>query len=99
MKPDTKKLSKKDLINAVYDNTALTKKSIEQVVNEFIEVLLHEIEQGNEVRIHELGTFSSHQRAGRTARNPRTGEEVYVPEKRVPKLTFNQAIAKRMNGA
>ena len=92
-----KKLTKKDLINAVYENSALSKQAIEQVVDTFLETLVAEVEQGNQVRVFELGTFSLQTRSARTGRNPKTGESVAVPEKRVPKLVFNQAIAKHIN--
>lgn len=92
-----KKLNKKDIINAVYENTTLSKQAIEQVVDIFLDTLISEIEQGNKVRIFELGTFSLQTRPARTGRNPRTGESVLVPQKRIPKLVFNQTIAKRIN--
>lgn len=92
-----KKLTKKDLINAVYENSALSKQAIEEVVDTFLETLVSEVEQGNQVRVFELGTFSLQTRSARSGRNPKTGESVAIPEKRVPKLVFNQAIAKRIN--
>lgn len=92
-----KRLTKKDLINAVYENSALSKQAIEEVVDTFLETLVSEVEQGNQVRIFELGTFSLQTRSARTGRNPKTGESVAVPEKRVPKLVFNHVIAKRIN--
>lgn len=92
-----KKLTKKDLINAVYENSALTKQAIEEVVDTFLETLVSEVEQGNQVRVFELGTFSLQTRSARTGRNPKTGESVAIPQKRVPKLVFNHAIAKRIN--
>lgn len=92
-----KKLTKKDLINAVYENSALSKQAIEEVVDTFLETLVGEVEQGNQVRVFELGTFTLQTRSARTGRNPKTGESVAIPEKRVPKLVFNQAIAKRIN--
>ena len=92
-----KKLTKKDLINAVYENSALSKQAIEEVVNTFLETLVSEVEQGNQVRVFELGTFTLQTRSARSGRNPKTGESVAIPEKRVPKLVFNHAIAKRIN--
>lgn len=92
-----KKLTKKDLINAVYENSALSKQAIEEVVDTFLSTLISEVEQGNEVRVFELGTFSLQTRSARTGRNPKTGESVAIPEKRVPKLAFNQAIINRIN--
>lgn len=92
-----KVLSKKDLVNTVYDNSVWSKQTIEEVVDSFLSTLISEVEKGNKVRIYELGTFTLHTRSGRIGRNPATGASVTIPTKRVPKLTFNKSIAKRIN--
>ena len=89
----TNTLSKEELAA----ETAEIKQAIEEVVDTFLETLISEVEQGNQVRVFELGTFSLQTRSARTGRNPATGESVAIPEKRVPKLVFNQAIAKRIS--
>ena len=60
--------------------------------------LRNEIAVGNEVRVHELGTFKIAVRKAHTGRNPSTGEAIEVPEKRVPQLKFNGAISRELNG-
>lgn len=89
--------TKADLINKVYDRTALSKAGIETAVNEFLSELIGEIESGKEVRIAELGTFKIAVRKAHTGRNPATGESVQVPEKKVPQLKFNERIRRNMN--
>lgn len=91
------KLSKKDLIEAVYENTPLSKKGIEAAVNNFIAELVSAIENKKEVRIAELGTFKLAVRKAHTGRNPATGEAIKVPEKLVPQLKFNSTIRKKLN--
>lgn len=89
--------TKSDLINKVYDNTALSKAGIETAVNVFLAELVNELESGKEVRIAELGTFKIATRKAHMGRNPATGESVEVPEKKVPQLKFNERIRRNMN--
>lgn len=55
-------------------------------VREVMAIIKDTVTCGEKVQIQGFGTFRMKTRAGRTARNPRTGETVQVPEKRV--LTF-----------
>lgn len=92
-------LNKADLIQKVYENTALSKSGVEQAVNAFLAALISEIEQGNTVRIYELGTFRCAVRKAHRGHNPSTGEPIDVPESRVPKIKFNRSITKTLNGS
>lgn len=89
--------SKADLIEKVYENTSLSKAGIKIAINEFLSVLVNEIESGRQVRISELGTFKITTRKAHTGRNPATGESVQVPEKKVPQLKFNERIRNNLN--
>lgn len=89
--------TKSDLINKVYEQTALSKACIETSVNAFLSELINEIEGGKEVRIAELGTFKIITRKAHTGRNPATGENVEIPEKKVPQFKFNERIRRNMN--
>lgn len=90
--------TKQDLINQIHANGDISKKTIERIVQDFIIELRNEIADGNEVRIHELGTFKIAVRKAHTGRNPATGEAIDVPKKRVPQLKFNSAISRELNG-
>lgn len=90
--------TKQDLINQIHANGDISKKTVERIVQDFIMELRNEIADGNEVRIHELGTFKIAVRKAHTGRNPATGEAIDVPKKRVPQLKFNSAISRELNG-
>lgn len=90
--------TKQDLINQIHANSYISKKTVERIVQDFVMELRNEIADGNEVRIHELGTFKIAVRKAHTGRNPATGEAIDVPEKRVPQLKFNSAISRELNG-
>lgn len=92
-----KTVSKADLINKVYERTALSKAGIEVAVNAFLLELATEIESGNTVRIVDIGTFKTAVRKAHTGRNPATGAPVEVPERKVPQLKFNERIRRTLN--
>lgn len=89
--------TKADLIKTVCENTALSKSGVEQAINEFFNILVQEIEQGNPVRVYELGTFKVATRKAHKGRNPSTGEQIDVPQKYVPQLKFNHSISRKLN--
>jgi nucleoid DNA-binding protein len=79
-------MTKKDLANAIADEMGLTqiqvKEIIQRVFDGITETLLHE----GRLELRNFGVFEVKQRRPRRARNPRTGEAVDVPAKRV--VTF-----------
>jgi len=77
-------MNKRDLIQKTADKTGFTKKECEAVLNALFETITETIESGEKVQIIGFGTFESRERAARTARNPRTGEMVTVPARRMP---------------
>jgi len=62
----------------------------------FFDTISDYLLKGNEVRIHGFGAFKTAQRAARVGRNPRTGEAVKVPARRVvrfsPSTTLSGAL-------
>ena len=81
-------MTKKEMLEAVSKKANVNKVETEKVFNSTFELLIEEIEKGG-VRVDGFGTFKVTSRAARTAKNPRTGEEVKVPAKKV--VTFKAA--------
>ena len=78
-------MTKSQLIDAIYEKgTGLTKLQVAEVVDAMIEAITGALAQGNKVEIRGFGNFKVKQRGARKARNPKTGEMVEVPAKRVP---------------
>ena len=73
-----------DLVELVAAKTGLTKKDVGAIADHFLDGVCQALIQGGHVEIRGLGSFKSKTRKARQARNPRTGESVYVPEKVVP---------------
>ncbi|RKF22482.1 integration host factor subunit beta [Altericroceibacterium spongiae] len=79
------------------DNPELRPEEIEQVVDIFFEEISSRLAEGGRVELRGFGAFSTRQREGRTGRNPRTGESVEVPPKRVPYFKPGKEMRERLN--
>lgn len=77
-------MTKADLVEAVAEKTGLTRADVAEVVDKFLEAIKQTLEGGNNIEIRGFGTFKVKVRKSRRARNPRTGQEVPVPDRKVP---------------
>lgn len=79
------------------DNPELRAEEIEQVVDIFFDEIGQRLAEGGRVELRGFGAFSTRDRDARTGRNPRTGETVSVPAKRVPYFKAGKEIRERLN--
>lgn len=79
------------------DNPDLRADEIEQVVDIFFEEIATRLAEGGRVELRGFGAFSTREREARTGRNPRSGESVSVPPKRVPYFKPGKEIRERLN--
>ena len=66
------------------ENPELKAQEIEKIVDLFFNQIVQRLADGGRVELRGFGAFSTRQRDPRKGRNPRTGETVDVPAKRVP---------------
>lgn len=64
----------------------LSKKESAEIIDYLIELIRNSLQSGKQVKLPNLGTFRVRERKAREAINPKTGERVHVPAKRVPKF-------------
>jgi DNA-binding protein HU-beta len=80
------------------DKFDLPKKKVVEILNYFVELTTQYLKQGKQVKLPGFGTFKVRERKARTAINPKTGEKVEVPAKKVVKFTaakdLKQAVTK-----
>lgn len=74
---------KADLINRISQDLNIPKQEAEEGVNLFFEAIRQAILKGEEIEIRGFGSFRFRKRMPRAGRNPRTGEPVKVPPKKV----------------
>nr|WP_137677146.1 integration host factor subunit beta [Parerythrobacter lutipelagi] len=79
------------------DNPDLRADEIEQVVDIFFEEISQRLTEGGRVELRGFGAFSTRERDARKGRNPRTGETVDVPAKRVPYFKPGKEMRERLN--
>lgn len=93
-------MNQADLVNAIADhhsNTGVSKAAIKFVLDAQAEVIKGELKSGGEVTLPGIGKLSVSERAARTARNPRTGEEIAVAAKKAPKFSAAKALKDAVN--
>ena len=79
------------------DNPDLRADEVEQVVDIFFDEITQRLAEGGRVELRGFGAFSTREREARVGRNPRTGEQVSVPAKRVPYFKAGKEIKTRLN--
>src|SRR5580765_6710172 len=77
-------MTKADLVEEVSRVTELTRKDSEVIVDQLFDSVIKALKSGDKLAVRGFGSFRVRQRNARVGRNPKTGEKVEVPAKRVP---------------
>jgi len=77
-------MTKADLVEEVSRVTELTRKDSEVIVDQLFDSVIKALKSGDKLEVRGFGSFRVRQRNARVGRNPKTGEKVEVPAKRVP---------------
>ena len=92
------KLTKAALVEQVAHLADLTKKDAENVVNTVLGHIVEAVHRGEKVELRGFGSFRLRRRESRRGRNPKTGERVDVPPKRVPYFKPGKELKELING-
>ncbi|MDD6033352.1 MAG: HU family DNA-binding protein [Oscillospiraceae bacterium] len=85
-------MTKTELINAVAEKSALTKKDAEKAVSAVIESITEALASGDKVALVGFGTFEVRDRAAREGKNPATGEAITIAASKVPAFKAGKAL-------
>jgi integration host factor subunit beta len=77
-------MTKADLIDEVSRLAELTRKDSEIIVETIFDSVVRSLRTGDKIEIRGFGSFRTRQRKPRVGRNPKTGERVEVPAKKIP---------------
>ncbi|MBI1214769.1 MAG: integration host factor subunit beta [Alphaproteobacteria bacterium] len=92
-------MTKSELILKLAElNPHLYQSHAEQIVDTIFEEITKALSNGSRVELRGFGAFSVKHRKARMGRNPRTGETVYVEDKRVPFFKIGKKMHERLNG-
>jgi len=76
-------MTKKDIVLKIANDTRMKQQDIKKIVQKSLDAIIESLEGGQTVELRNFGIFKVKSRRGRTGRNPRTGEVVPVPPKKV----------------
>lgn len=91
-------MNKTELIAAIAEKTEQPKAKVADVLNAFFDTVAEQLTKGEAVQIIGFGNFEIAEYAGRTGRNPRTGEPIEIPAGKRPKFTAGAALKKAVAG-
>ncbi len=77
-------MTKAELVDNVADRVNLTKKQTEVIVNILFNSITEALSDGDKVELRGFGSFRIRARNPREGRNPKTGDTVHIPAKKVP---------------
>lgn len=85
-------MTKTDLVEAIAERAELTKADAGRALEAFLETISKALSRGWSVQITGFGTFERRTRKARKARNLQTGEEIEVPETKVPAFRAGKTL-------
>ncbi len=92
-------MTKADIVDRVARGTGLTKIETEAVVEGFMATVMEAMEEDERIELRGFGSFEVVRRAPRTARNPRTNEEIRVEARYVPVFNVSPDFRDAVNEA
>ena len=90
-------MNKAELINAIADETGLSKKDTEATINSFVNVVSNALAKKDKVQLIGFGTFETRERMARKGKNPQTGEELNIPACVAPAFKAGKALKEKVN--
>src|SRR5881394_4307979 len=92
-------MTKADLIEEVARITDVTRRDSEVIVETIFDSIVHSLRAGDKIEIRGFGSFRTRQRDARVGRNPKTGERVDVPPKKIPYFKPSKELKDLVNNA
>src|SRR5436190_3073229 len=90
-------MTKADLVNDVANAAELTKKDAERLVEIVFESIIDSLNSGEKIELRGFGSFRVRSRGARRGRNPKTGDPVDIPAKRVPYFKAGKELKELIN--
>ena len=90
-------MNKVDVVALLADNLDVSRKKAEVAYEALVEAIRAELAKGEKVALAGLGVFEVRNRVARNGRNPRTGEEIVVPEQKTPAFRAGKLLKEAVN--
>ena len=96
---EKRSMTKADLIEEVSRLAELTRKDSEVIVETIFDSVVRALRSGDKIEIRGFGSFRTRQRKPRVGRNPKTGDRVEVPAKKIPFFKPSKELKDMVNSA
>lgn len=90
--------TKRDLCEKIAKKTDNTHIIVKEIIQLFLDEIIDELSDEHRIELRDFGVFEIRKRAARKARNPRTGEVAYVPEKSVVVFKVGKLMKEKVYG-
>ena len=90
-------MNKSELIKAVAENGGLSMKAAKEAVNTFFDTFVDAILEDDRIEIRGFGSFVNKRYESYVGRNPKTGEKIRVPEKKLPFFKVGKELKNRVD--
>ncbi len=90
-------MTKAELVDGVSRSSGLSKKDAEVIVQTVLDSIIDSLQRGEKVELRGFGSFRLRERSPRQGRNPKTGERVQVPAKKVPYFKPGKELKELIN--
>ena len=90
-------MTKQEIVDIVSNATGLTKVETETIMNGVMSTIIESLAKNEKVELRGFGTFGIKHRMPKKARNPGTGEPVFLPERFVPTFKPSKLMRSRVN--
>ncbi len=92
-------MTKADLVEQVAKEAEMTKKDAEQLVEIIFDSITESLNRGEKIELRGFGSFRVRERNSRMGRNPKTGESVAIPAKRVAYFKPGKELKELINNS
>ena len=90
-------LTKKDLVNLIYMQLGFSKQISKNLIDDFFQTIIHNLENEKILKISNFGTFSIREKKSRLGRNPKTKEEKIISKRNVVLFKPSKEFKKFVN--
>jgi len=90
-------ITKKELTDRIAESTQTKQTLVIAIIQNFLDEIISELAKGNRLEFRDFGVFEPCDRAPRTAKNPKTLEQIHVPAKRIVKFKMGRLMRQKLN--
>lgn len=90
-------MNKNELVAAVADRCGMSKADVSKAIDATLDTITDALKQDDDVRLVGFGTYTVSSRSATEGRNPRTGEPIQIPARKMAKFKPGKALSEALN--